>query len=469
LNEAAQKKMWGGRFERAPNEDFYDFERSFGFDRRLLPFELKLDRAWSHALERNGILSSPEGGQIRAALEQIEKRAAAEPKWLDGSSAEDVHHFVESTLTEVLGPLGQKLHTGRSRNEMIVTEFRMFIKEAAAEAHGAVCRLIGALIEQAERHFGWPMPGMTHMQAAQPILLSHFLLAHAEAFFHDLDRIDFARNTSDACPLGTAALAGCAFPIDRQGLANDLGFARVTRNSLDSVSRRDFALDYLFALTVLASHLSRLAEDMILFASPGFGFVILPDEYSTGSSLMPQKKNPDAWELIRGKCGRVAGALMALVVTMKGLPSSYQRDLQEDKEPLFDAHDQTLAMTTIAAGAIAATKFDESRLRSSVQAQGLIATEAADYLVAKGVPFRQAHEIIGRLVRDSEEQKQDFAEWPLQKLKAYSPLFEADFSSALTVEASLARRDSLGGTAPTAVRKALDAAKERLAPAEKKN
>lgn len=273
MNEAAQKKMWGGRFEHAPNQDFYEFERSFGFDRRLLPFELELDRAWSHALESNGILSSPEGGQIRAALEQIQKRAAAEPKWLDGSSAEDVHHFVESTLTEMLGPLGQKLHTGRSRNEMIVTEFRMFIKEAAAEAHVAVCRLIAALIEQAERHFGWPMPGMTHMQAAQPILLSHFLLAHAEAFFHDLDRIDFARNTSDASPLGTAALAGCAFPIDRQALAKDLGFARVTRNSLDSVSRRDFALDYLFALTVLAGHLSRLAEDMILFASPGLSLI----------------------------------------------------------------------------------------------------------------------------------------------------------------------------------------------------
>jgi argininosuccinate lyase len=467
LNEAAQKKMWGGRFEQAPNKEFYEFERSFAFDRRLLPFELKLDRAWSFALEKNGVLTATEGEQIRAALERIEKRAATEPKWLDGSAAEDVHHFVESTLTEMLGPLGQKLHTGRSRNEMIVTEFRMFIKEAAAEVRSAVCGLIAALLEQADRHFGWPMPGMTHMQPAQPILLSHFLLAHAEAFFHDVDRIDFAANASNVCPLGTAALAGCAFPVDREALAKDLGFARVTRNSLDSVSRRDFALDYLFALTVLAGHLSRLAEDMILFASPGFGFVILPDEYSTGSSLMPQKKNPDAWELIRGKCGRVAGALIALVVTMKGLPSSYQRDLQEDKEPLFDAHDQALAMTRIAAGAVAATKFDEARLRRGVQEQGLIATEAADYLVKKGVPFRQAHEIVGRLVHDSEGQTRGFAEWPLQKLKGYSAAFEADFSDALSVEASLNRRNSIGGTAPAAVRKALDAAKERLVFAEK--
>lgn len=469
MTEAAQKKMWGGRFESAPNKEFYEFEQSFKFDRRLLPFELKLDAAWSRALEQNGILTIAEGEQIRSALEHIEKRATAEPKWLESSSAEDVHHFIESVLTEMLGPLGQKLHTGRSRNEMIVTEFRMFIKRAATEVRGAVCNLIQAFLEQAEKYFGCPMPGMTHMQPAQPILLSHFLLAHAEAFFHDIDRLDFAKNTADACPLGTGALAGCAFPVDRDMLAKDLGFARVTRNSIDSVSRRDFALDYLFALTVLASHLSRLAEDMILFATPAFGFAFLADEYSTGSSLMPQKKNPDAWELIRGKCGRVTGALIALFVTMKGLPTSYQRDLQEDKEPLFDAHDQTLAMTRIAGGALAGTKWNEEKLRRATQEKGLLATEAADYLVAKGVPFREAHEIVGKLVRDSEQQGQSFTEWPLEKLRAYSSAFESGFSNALTVEASLKRRNSLGGTAPSAVRKALDQAKERLASAEKKS
>ncbi|HKV46454.1 MAG TPA: argininosuccinate lyase, partial [Candidatus Acidoferrales bacterium] len=355
------------------------------------------------------------------------------------------------------------------RNEMIVTELRMFVKQAAQETRRAACDLIRGFIEQAEKNLEVPMAGMTHMQPAQPILLSHFLLAHAEAFFHDLDRIDFAANTSDACPLGTGALAGCAFPVDRHALAKKLGFARVTRNSLDSVGRRDFVLDYIFALAVLASHLSRLAEDMILFASPAFGFVILPDEYSTGSSLMPQKKNPDCWELIRGKCGRVAGALMALFVTLKGLPSSYQRDLQEDKEPLFDAHDQTLAMTRIASGAIAATRFDEAKLRQSVREQGLVATEAADYLVAKGIPFREAHEIVGKLVRESEVEKQGFAQWPVEKLKAYSSAFEEDFPNALTVEASLKRRNATGGTAPTAVRKALEEASERLAAAETKS
>lgn len=469
MSEAAQKKMWGGRFEQEPNRAFYEFERSFDFDKRLLPFELKLDRAWSRALERCGILSSAEGEQIRAALDHIEKRASAEPRWLEGSSAEDVHHFVESVLTEILGPVGQKLHTGRSRNEMVVTEFRMFVKEAATVLRRAVCALIGSTIGAAEKYFGVPMLGMTHMQPAQPILLSHFLMAHAEAFFHDLDRIEFARNTSDACPLGTGALAGCAFPVDRAALAKDLGFARVTRNSLDSVSRRDFALDYLFALTVLAGHLSRLAEDMVFFASPGFGFVILPDEYSTGSSLMPQKKNPDAWELIRGKGGRVAGALMALIITLKGLPSSYQRDLQEDKEPLFDAHDETLAMTQIAAGTIAATKFNENRLRESLRDEGIVATEAADYLVKKGVPFRQAHETVGKLVHDSEREGSRFSEWPLVKLKGYSSAIDSDFPAALTVEAALNRRNVTGGTAPAAVRNALNDARERLALAEKKN
>lgn len=461
--------MWGGRFEQEPNRAFYEFERSLGSDKRLLPFELRLDRAWSRALESNGILTNAEGERIRSALDQIEKRASAEPDWLTSSSAEDVHHFVELAVSEMLGALGQKLHTGRSRNEMVVTEFRMFVKEAAIEMRQAVCVLIASTIGFAEKYFDCPMPGMTHMQPAQPILLSHFLIAHAEAFFHDLDRIEFARNNSDACPLGTGALAGCAFPVDRQALARDLGFARVTRNSLDSVGRRDFALDYLFALTVLAGHLSRLAEDMIIFASPAYGFVILPDAYSTGSSLMPQKRNPDVWELIRGKSGRVTGALMALIVTLKGLPSSYQRDLQEDKEPLFDAHDQTLSMTKIAAGAVASTKFNESKLRESVKEEGLIATEAADYLVQKGVPFRQAHEIIGKLVHDSESEGTRFAAWPLEKLKKYSPAIDSGFAAALTVEAALSRRNATGGTAPAAVRTALNDARERLALAEKKS
>src|SRR4029077_10047006 len=282
---------------------------------------------------------------------------------LDASNAEDVHHFAESALIEKLGSLGAKLHTGRSRNEMVATEFRMYVKDAALEIQQAITALAHATAGQAEKNMNVPMPGTTHMQHAQPLLLSHCLRAHGEACVRDVERLKAASATADFCPLGSGALAGCAFPLDRKALARDLGFSRISANSLDAVSDRDFALETLFALSTVAMHLSRLSEDMVLFASPEFGFVKLPDEYSTGSSLMPQKKNPDAWELIRGKTGRIYGSLVALLTTCKGLPSSYQRDLQEDKEPLFEAHDQVLAMVRIAAATLAATGFNESRLR----------------------------------------------------------------------------------------------------------
>ena len=462
MTAPSEQKMWGGRFERAPNALFYEFERSWSVDRRLLPCELALDRAWARAIERIRLLTAEERDRILAALDEIERRAAAEPAWLDASTAEDVHHFVELALIEKLGAAGAKLHTGRSRNEMVVTEFRMFIKDAAAAMRGAVSKLIEALIGQAERNLGLPMPGMTHLQHAQPILVSHFLLAHAEGLFHDLDRLAFAENTADACAMGSGALAGCGFPVDRMAIARELGFARITRNSLDAVSRRDFALDYLYALAVLANHLSRLAEDFILFASQEFGFVILPDEYSTGSSLMPQKKNPDAWELIRGKSGRITAALVSLLTTLKGLPTSYQRDLQEDKEALFSSHDQALAMTQIAAGAIAAMKWNETRLREAASEPALLATEAADYLVARGVPFRQAHEIIGKVIREAERLGNGITQLPLETLKTFSPAFGPDFAATLTVETSLARRSLPGGTAPEAVRASLADFRARL-------
>ena len=321
------------------------------------------------------------------------------PRGSTRPQAEDVHHFAESALIEKLGPLGAKLHTGRSRNEMVATEFRMYVKDAARELRSALGLLVRAVAVQAKNNLGIPMPGTTHMQHAQPLLLSHWLLAHGEAFQRDAERFAAAAASADACPLGSGALAGCAFPLDRKALARDLGFSRITANSLDAVSDRDFALESLFALATLAMHLSRLAEDMVLFASPEFGFIELPDEYSTGSSLMPQKKNPDAWELIRGKTGRIYGALFALFTTCKGLPSSYQRDLQEDKEPLFAAHDQALAMVKIAAATLAATKFREARLREAAQDPALVATEVADYLAAQGVPFREAHEIVGKVLR----------------------------------------------------------------------
>ncbi|MBI3668635.1 MAG: argininosuccinate lyase [Acidobacteria bacterium] len=458
----SEEKLWGGRFARPPDEAFYEFQRSFRFDRRLLPYELAVDRAWACALEGAGILSATEVRQIHAALDQIAERAAADPAWLDASAAEDVHHFVELALVERLGPLGYKLHTGRSRNELVATDFRLFIKDAAAAMRGGVAALVGALADQAERHLGVPMPGMTHLQHGQPILFSHFLLAHAEAFLRDADRLGVAIASADACPMGSGALAGCAFPVDRAAIARELGFARPTANSLDAVSDRDFALDYLFALAGLATHLSRLAEDFVLFASQEFGFLVLPDEFSTGSSLMPQKKNPDAWELTRGKTGRTTSALFALLTTLKGLPSGYQRDLQEDKEPVFAAHEQALALVQVVAGAVAATHLNEERLRAAASDPALLATEAAHYLVRRGVPFRQAHEIVGKVIREAERSGQSWADLPPAKLKAFSPLFAEDLRDALTLESALASCAVPGGTAPEAVRAALAECRARL-------
>lgn len=454
--------MWGGRFERGPDASFYEFERSWQFDRRLLPQELALDRAWARAIATAGILNDEECAQIIRALDEIESRAQAEPAWLDASKAEDVHHFAESALIEKLGPLGAKLHTGRSRNEMVATEFRMYVKDAALEIQQAIAGLARATAGQAEKNMCVPMPGTTHMQHAQPLLLSHWLLAHGEAFVRDAERLKAASARADLCPLGSGALAGCAFPLDRKALARDLGFSGITANSLDAVSDRDFALEFLFALTTLAMHLSRLAEDMVLFATPEFGFIELPDEFSTGSSLMPQKKNPDAWELIRGKTGRIYGALLGLLTTCKGLPSSYQRDLQEDKEALFATHDQALAMTQIAAATLAATQFNEMRLREAAQDPSLVATELADYLVAFGVPFREAHEVVGKVLRAAEQEGKSIRDMPIDRLKEFSPAFGRDLATALTLESALARRAVAGGTAPAAVRAALEQFKARL-------
>jgi len=462
------QKMWGGRFERPPDASFYEFERSWQFDRRMLPQELALDRAWAREIAAAGVLTREEAEKIVAALDAIEARAKSDPAWLDSSKAEDVHHFAETALIEKLGPLGAKLHTGRSRNEMVATEFRMYVKEAAREIRRAAALLMRAVADQAKTNLGVPMPGTTHMQHAQPLLLSHWLLGHGEAFARDAARVASAASAADACPLGSGALAGSAFPIDRMRLARDLGFERVSANSLDAVGDRDFALEMLFSLATLAMHLSRLAEDMILFASPEFGFVELPDEYSTGSSLMPQKKNPDAWELIRGKTGHIYGSLFSLFTTTKGLPSSYQRDLQEDKEAFFAAYDQALAITRIAAAALGATKFRESRLRDAAQDPALVATELADYLVGQGVPFREAHEIVGKVLRAAEQGGKSIREMPLERLKEFSAAFGADLATLLTLEAALARRSVPGGTAPAAVRAALEDFKARVANLEEK-
>src|ERR1700687_1364279 len=464
MTERKDDRLWGGRFERAPNERFDAFQRSFAFDRRLLPYEIAVDRAWAKALEPAGVFSAQEVKQTLAALDKIEQRAETDAKWVEefGADAEDVHHFVEKALVEELGPLGWKLHTGRSRNELVATDFRMFVMDGASEIEAALAALLHTLSISAEVNISVPMAGITHMQHAQPILLSHFLLAYAEGFLRDIPRLRNGAESAAACPMGSGALAGCSFAIDRQAMALELGFNRITANSLDAVSDRDFALDYLFALTGIATHLSRLAEDFVIFASQEFAYVILPDEYSTGSSLMPQKKNPDAWELIRGKTGRITGALLALLTTLKGLPSSYQRDLQEDKEALFSAHDQVAAMLAVATGALSTTKFSAERLRAAASNPVLLATEAADYLVHKGIPFRQAHDIVGKVLREAEKQNVPWTSLPLETLMKISPAFEADFAGSLSLDTALASKKVPGGTAPESVRAAISDLQDRI-------
>ena len=464
MTERKDDRLWGGRFEREPNARFDAFQRSFAFDRRLLPYEIAVDRAWAKALEPIGIFTATEVKQTLAALDKIEARAKNDSAWLEktGADAEDVHHFVEKALVEQLGPLGWKLHTGRSRNELVATDFRLFVIDAAAEVKHGLLALINALLAQAKAKLGVPMAGMTHMQHAQPILLSHFLLANAEAFTRGITRLQSAAASANACPMGSGALAGNSFAINREAIAHDLGFSRITANSVDAVSDRDFALDYLFALSGIATQLSRLAEDFVLFASQEFSYVILPDEYSTGSSLMPQKKNPDSWELIRGKTGRITGALVALLTTLKSLPTSYQRDLQEDKEALLSAHDQVAEMVVIAAGAVSTTQFRDEKLRSLASNPSLLATEAADYLVRKGIPFRQAHDLIGKILREAEKQGKNWIELPIAELQKISPEIGSDFAKNLTVETALAAKSVPGGTSPDSVRAAIADLEKRI-------
>jgi len=467
MTERKDDRLWGGRFDKAPDALFDAFQNSFAFDCRLLPYEIAVDRAWAKALQRCGILNEAELQQTLAALDKIAERSESDPVWLASSSAEDVHHFVEKALVEELGPLGWKLHTGRSRNELVAADFRLFVRDAAADTQAALIALIKAFIAQARANLNVPMAGMTHMQHAQPILLSHFLMAHALAFTRDITRLRNATVSADACPMGSGALAGCAFAVDRNAIAHDLGFSRITANSLDAVSDRDFALDYLFALAGMATHLSRLAEDLVLFASQEFSYIVLPDEYSTGSSLMPQKKNPDSWELLRGKTGRISSALFSLFTTLKGLPSSYQRDLQEDKEALFAAHDQVNDMLAVAAGALSQTKFREQRLRAAACNPALLATDAADYLVRRGVPFRQAHDLVGQVLREAEKQGKPWIQLSIADLRKISADFGDDFLKSLSVESAIACKSVPGGTAEESVRAAIAQLEQNLTQREK--
>ncbi len=456
-------KMWGGRFAGSGlDPGFEQWQRSFPFDQRLLPEELAASRAYADALAKAGALTAEERGLILGGLEKVEKKAAAEPALLETSDAEDVHHFVEQQLVAFVGDTGSKIHTGRSRNEQIATDLRLFVRSQADAIRGELAELIGVFIARAKTLSETAMPAYTHLQRAEPVLAAHWLLAYAEMFFRDAERLADCRRRTNVLPLGSGAVAGSSVPLDREAMAKALGFERVSANSMDATSDRDFALEFLHALSFIALHLSRWAEEMALFSTAEFGFVELPDTFATGSSAMPQKKNPDALELLRGKAGRVAGAAVALFTTLKGLPLAYNKDMQESQEPLFDAADTVGAALEIAARLLRAVSFNTHRMQQAAQAPFLNATAAANYLARRGVPFRQAHAVVGQAVRYCIQKNKTLESLTPEELRQLSPAFGDDFRSALELRAVLAVHNVAGGTAPLRVKQALAEAEQRV-------
>jgi argininosuccinate lyase len=462
MTSGKSNSMWGGRFGSEPSAIMREINSSIEVDKRLWREDLAGSIAHATMLRDRGIVSPEDGAAILQGL----RRIAAE--YEDGGvaedhSLEDIHMHVEHRLAELIGPAAGRLHTARSRNDQVATDFRMWVRSALAEADDALRGSQQVLVDRAEEHAGDVMPGFTHLQPAQPVTLGHHLLAFYEMLRRDRSRLADARARLDECPLGAAALAGTGFSIDRHATAATLGFARPTANSLDSVSDRDFALDYLMGATQCSLHLSRLAEELIIWSTPMFGFVKLPDEYSTGSSIMPQKRNPDAAELVRGHSGRIAGAMTALVVTMKGLPLAYSKDMQDDKAPVFEAHDLLMLSIAALSGMVAKTRFDTARMRAAAEAGFSTATDLADWLVREAdVPFREAHHITGRAVRSAEERNVGLAELGLATLKQIDPRIDERVYEVLSVDASVRSRTSYGGTAPDNVRAQIAAAREAL-------
>ncbi len=454
--------LWGELHSEPPDEFFAAFSSSFAYDRRLLPFDLAGSRAWAFALARARILAPKEVQQIVRGLRAIGKRARAEPQWLDGHSEEDVHSFVEARLHEQIGDAAYRLHTGRSRNDQVALDVRLYVRDVTRQLVRAVADVGFELVRFGERYSEVVLPGYTHLRRAQPILLAHYALAWVEMLLRDVDRLQQAQRRADVLPLGSAALAGTAYPIDRARLARRLGFSDSSDNSLDAVSDRDFLVDLLGACALIGVHLSRLAEDLILYSTQEFGFVSIGDDVSTGSSLMPQKRNPDALELIRGKSGRLVGNLVALLTTLKGLPLAYNRDLQEDKERLFDTVDTTLGSLRVMRTVIVGLEVNEAACRAAAAGGFSNATDLADYLVRKGVPFRIAHRHVSRVVRECTEGGFTLETLPIERYRAIATEFAPDLYEQLTLEACLAARAVRGGTAPLTVNVALKRAHKRL-------
>ena len=460
---AGTAKLWGGRFDGGGLDPFFEaFNRSLPFDRRLIDVDILGSMGWVDALGEAGVLQPDESERLMDALEDLRTELEEDESALEASDAEDVHSFVEGALTAKVGDLARKLHTGRSRNDQVATDLRLWCKLAGAELGHGLTGVARALCTLADEYADAPMPGFTHLQRAQPITVGHHALAYLEMFARDAERVGDAIDRGDFSPLGCGALAGTAFPIDREELAESLGFLGPCRNSLDAVSDRDFVCELVFACSLAMLHLSRLAEDWILFASQETGFLHFGNAVATGSSLMPQKKNPDGMELIRGKAGRVVGALQTLLMTIKGLPLAYNKDLQEDKEALFDAVDTTVACLRIAATAIEDVRFDRQACRAAASSGYLNATDLADLLVRAGIPFRDAHERAGMAVRTAIEAGCELEDLPSDTLKQAFPELDVDWRQELAVDAVLARRAAIGGTAPERVRAEVERWRERL-------
>jgi len=455
-------KMWSGRFRQPLDADFERWQRSFGFDRRLLREELAASRAHAGALKNAGVLSSSEQIAILQGLAQIAEKAASSPAFLDDNEAEDIHHFVEKQLVALVGDTGYKLHSGRSRNEQIATDLRLYVRAAIDQMRSDLADLLVVLLERAEQAGNLAMPAYTQLHRAEPVLVAHWLLAYVEMFLRDAERLADCRKRLNLSPLGSGAVAGATLPLDRRAMAEELGFDAPTANSIDATSDRDFALEFVSALSLLAVHLSRWAEEMILFSSQEFGLIRLPEAYSTGSSAMPQKMNPDLLELTRGKAARIIGNATALLVTLKGLPLAYNKDLQETQQPLFDAAGTVLELLPLVSGWMKAAEFDYDRMQAAAQSGFMNAWAGATYLVRRGVPFRLAHEQIGKAVQTCVERSCELADLPLEELRQLNPVFDQDFYSCLTLQSVLNIHDVPGGTAPVRVRQAMADARKKV-------
>src|SRR6476620_2972905 len=460
---AARVSLWGGRFAGGPDQALAALSKSTHFDWRLAPHDLAGSRAHARVLHAAGLLSDDELPRLLQGIDELD-RAVAAGEFVAADSDEDVHGALERGLIERLGPeLGGRLRAGRSRNDQVATLFRMYLREHARVVGGLVLDVVDALVSQADRHLGVAMPGRTHLQHAQPVLLSHHLLAHAWALLRDVDRLRDWDVRADASPYGSGALAGSSLGLDPEAAAHDLGFARAVENSIDGTASRDFVAEFSFVSAMTAVDISRIAEEVVLWATKEFSFVTLHDSYSTGSSIMPQKKNPDVAELARGKAGRLVGDLAGLLTTLKALPLAYNRDLQEDKEPVFDAVDTLEVLLPAFSGMVATLTFNTERLASLAPPGFSLATDIAEWLVRQGVPFRVAHGVAGACVRACEDRGIELWDLSDADLAGISEHLTQSVREVLSVEGSLASRDAVGGTAPARVREQLAAARDRLA------